>query len=103
MSRCIGGLSALGNEVQLKRNGEDIRFPTGKVLAQFLKKGDVSTLRSGGGGGCGSPLERKLDDVENEAKELYLLFPFEAARDDEHTPDELPLSHIAARSPFRCW
>ena len=68
----FGGLSALGNEVQLKRNGEDIRFPTGKVLAQFLKKGDVYTLRSGGGGGCGTPLDRKLDDVENDVRQGYV-------------------------------
>jgi N-methylhydantoinase B len=68
----FGGLSALGNEVQLKRNGEDIRFPTGKVLAQFLKKGDVYTLRSGGGGGCGTPLDRKLEDVESDVQQGYV-------------------------------
>jgi N-methylhydantoinase B len=68
----FGGLSALGNEVQLKRDGEDIRFPTGKVLAQFLKKGDVYTLRSGGGGGCGTPLDRKLGDVENDVRQGYV-------------------------------
>jgi N-methylhydantoinase B len=68
----FGGLSALGNEVQLRRSGEDIRFPTGKVLAQFLKKGDVYTLRSGGGGGCGTPLDRKLEDVENDVRQGYV-------------------------------
>jgi len=68
----FGGLSALGNEVQLRRDGEEIRFPTGKVLAQFLKKGDVYTLRSGGGGGCGSPLDRKLEDVEHDVRQGYV-------------------------------
>ena len=56
----------------MQRNGEDIRFPTGKVLAQYLKKGDAYTLRSGGGGGCGNPLDRKLDDVENDVRQGYV-------------------------------
>jgi len=67
----FGGLSGLGNEVQLQRNGEDTRFPTGKVLAQLLRKGDVYTLRSGGGGGYGNPLDRKLEDVENDVRQGY--------------------------------
>ncbi len=68
----FGGLSGLGNEVALNRDGEDLRFPTGKVLAQFLREGDVYTLRSGGGGGCGSPLDRKLEDVENDVRQGYV-------------------------------
>ena len=57
--------------MQLQRNGEDTRFPTGKVLAQLLRKGDVYTLRSGGGGGYGNPLDRKLEDVENDVRQGY--------------------------------
>jgi N-methylhydantoinase B len=68
----FGGLSGLGNEVALNREGQDIRFPTGKVLAQLLQAGDVYTLRSGGGGGCGNPLDRKLDDVENDVRQGYV-------------------------------
>jgi N-methylhydantoinase B len=68
----FGGLSGLGNEVELNRDGEQMRFPTGKVLAQMLKKGDVYTLRSGGGGGCGNPLDRKLDDVEEDVRQGYV-------------------------------
>jgi N-methylhydantoinase B len=68
----FGGLSGLGNEVALNREGEDIRFPTGKVLAQLLQAGDVYTLRSGGGGGCGNPLDRKLADVENDVRQGYV-------------------------------
>jgi N-methylhydantoinase B len=74
----FGGLSGLGNEVMLTRDGEDIRFPSGKVLAQALKKGHAYTLRSGGGGGFGNPLDRKLDDVERDVKEGYVTL--EAAR-----------------------
>jgi N-methylhydantoinase B len=68
----FGGLSGFGNEVQLTRNNENIRFPTGKVLAQLLNKGDVYTLRSGGGGGYGSPLDRKLADVEDDVRQGYV-------------------------------
>ncbi|MDE2167578.1 MAG: hydantoinase B/oxoprolinase family protein [Alphaproteobacteria bacterium] len=68
----FGGLSGLGNEVQLQRNGEDLRFPTGKVLAQLLKKGDAYILRSGGGGGYGSPLDRNLEDVEEDVCQGYV-------------------------------
>jgi len=68
----FGGLSGLGNEVALNRGGEDVRFPTGKVLAQLLEEGDVYTLRSGGGGGCGNPLDRKLEDVENDVRQGYV-------------------------------
>lgn len=68
----FGGLSALGNEVCLERNGEEERFPTGKVLAQKLEAGDAYTIRSGGGGGFGSPLDRKLEDIENDLRQNYV-------------------------------
>jgi N-methylhydantoinase B len=68
----FGGLSALGNEVALIRNSEEERFPTGKVLAQKLKPDDVYVVRSGGGGGFGSPLERKLDDLESDMRQGYV-------------------------------
>lgn len=75
----FGGLSGHGNEVGLERDGEPVRYPTGKVLAQHLKKGDVYTLRSGGGGGYGNPLDRKLDDVERDVAQGYV--GAEAARE----------------------
>jgi N-methylhydantoinase B len=68
----FGGLSALGNEVSLERNGEEERFPTGKVLAQKLEAGDAYTVRSGGGGGFGSPLDRKLEDIQNDLRQNYI-------------------------------
>ena len=68
----FGGLSALGNEVRLERNGEMERFPTGKVLAQKIGAGDAYTVCSGGGGGFGSPLERNLDDLESDIRQGYV-------------------------------
>ena len=68
----FGGLSALGNEVRLERNGEIERFPTGKVLAQKIAAGDAYTVCSGGGGGFGSPLERNLDDLESDIRQGYV-------------------------------
>ncbi len=68
----FGGLSALGNEVRLERDGKEERFATGKVLSQRIKAGGAYTIRSGGGGGFGSPLERKLDDLENDIRQGYV-------------------------------
>ena len=57
----------------MQRDGEDEKaFPSGKVLARLLKPGDAYMLRSGGGGGYGSPLERKLEDVENDVRQGYV-------------------------------
>jgi N-methylhydantoinase B len=75
----FGGLSALGNEVRLERGGEVERFPTGKVLTQKIEAGDAYTVCSGGGGGYGSPLDRKLDDLENDVRQGYV--SHEAARE----------------------
>ncbi|MGE0314788.1 MAG: hydantoinase B/oxoprolinase family protein [Lautropia sp.] len=68
----FGGLSAMGNEVRLARGGEEQRFPSGKVLSQKLVDGDVYTLLSGGGGGFGSPLERNLDDLQDDVRQGYV-------------------------------
>ncbi len=68
----FGGLSALGNEVTLQRNGDETVFGTGKVFSQLLRAGDVWTLRSGGGGGYGRPIDRKLEDVENDVRDGYV-------------------------------
>jgi N-methylhydantoinase B len=69
----FGGLSALGNRVMFQRAGQDpVDTGTGKVFAQHLKPGDRYTLRSGGGGGFGSPLDRKLEHVEHDVREGYV-------------------------------
>ena len=75
----FGGLSAKGNEVALRHGeGEEKVFTTGKVFSQVLRAGDVWTLRSGGGGGFGRPLDRRLEDVEDDVRQGYVTI--EAAR-----------------------
>ena len=69
----FGGLSAAGNQVVFQRNGEaPVVHATGKVFAQHLRPGDRYMLRSGGGGGFGCPLDRKLEDVEHDVREGYV-------------------------------
>ena len=63
-----------GNAVALHRYGADdeTHFPNAKAFNQVLKPGDAYILRSGGGGGFGSPLERELDDVEHDVRRGYV-------------------------------
>jgi len=62
-----GGLSGAGNQVTIQRaGGEEAFFPSGKVLAEALHPGDRYVLRSGGGGGFGSPLDRDPAAVERD-------------------------------------
>jgi len=69
----FGGLHAAGNQVAIRRQGQDEQvFATGKVFSQLLKAGDEYTLRSGGGGGFGSPLDRKREDVEDDVRQGYV-------------------------------
>ncbi len=75
----FGGLSGAGNQVALQRKGEDeVAFPSGKVLSRFLTEGDRFMLRSGGGGGFGSPLERDLEALADDIRQGYV--SAEAAR-----------------------
>ncbi len=75
-----GGLPGTGNQVALRRGGEwKADFPNAKLLVAGLEAGDAFRLRSGGGGGHGSPLERPLDDVVNDVRQGYV--SIEAARD----------------------
>jgi N-methylhydantoinase B len=90
----FGGLSAAGNQVVFQRSGQEpVNNGTGKVFAQHLKPGDRYTLRSGGGGGFGSPLDRKLDDVERDVREGYV--SIEAAR--EHYGTVIDPATLTAR------
>lgn len=69
----FGGLSAMGNEVALRRAGHDeVTYSTGKVFSQMLKTGDTWTLRSGGGGGFGNPTERDIARVESDVFNGYV-------------------------------
>jgi N-methylhydantoinase B len=83
-----GGLSASGNSVALSRFGAatEQRFHNGKALNQVLNAGDAYILRSGGGGGFGSPLDRdpaslaydvRCGYVTREAAEQYYGAAFE--------------------------
>ena len=68
----VGGHPGIGNSVAVQVGKEELRFPSGKVLGRLLKPGDAYILRSGGGGGYGSPLDRPIDMVESDLIEGYI-------------------------------
>ena len=68
----FGGLSAMGNQVGIAKDGKTQIYTTGKVFSKLFSKDNEWILRSGGGGGFGSPLERKLEDVEQDVKNGYV-------------------------------
>jgi N-methylhydantoinase B len=68
-----GGLDATGNAVALRTDGkwkED--FPNAKVLIANVKAGDAFRIRSGGGGGYGSPLDRPMEQVAEDVRQGYV-------------------------------
>ncbi len=68
-----GGLSGFGNAVAIHRFGEDEQgFQNGKAFDQVLEPGDAYIIRSGGGGGYGSPLEREPEKVEGDVRQGYV-------------------------------
>src|SRR5437870_8734870 len=68
-----GGLDATGNEVALRLGGTwKTDFPNAKVLVAQLKAGDAFRIRSGGGGGYGSPLDRPVADVQQDVRQGYV-------------------------------
>jgi N-methylhydantoinase B len=68
-----GGLEATGNAVALRFGGAwKTDFPNAKVLVAQIKTGDAFRLRSGGGGGYGSPLARPIEDVANDVRQGYV-------------------------------
>src|SRR6185295_1619752 len=75
-----GGLEGAGNQVLMRKSGLwDNERPNAKILTAPLKKGDAYALRSGGGGGFGSPLERAAERVQDDVREGYV--SVQAARD----------------------
>ncbi len=69
----FGGHPGAGNQVSVQVGNEpELRFPSGKVLARALRAGDAYVLRSGGGGGYGSPLERPIARVASDLREGYI-------------------------------
>jgi N-methylhydantoinase B len=68
-----GGLEATGNQIQLRANGVwKTDQPNAKLLVTQLKPGDAYRLRSGGGGGYGSPLARNIAAVRNDVRQGYV-------------------------------
>jgi N-methylhydantoinase B len=68
-----GGLAGTGNDVALRLNGAwKTDFPNAKVLVAALKAGDAFRIRSGGGGGYGSPLERAAELVLEDVRQGYV-------------------------------
>jgi N-methylhydantoinase B len=68
-----GGGDGEGNSVALRLGGTwKTDFPNAKVLVAQVKEGDAFRLRSGGGGGYGSPLARPVDDVRNDVRQGYV-------------------------------
>ncbi|HYM18901.1 MAG TPA: hydantoinase B/oxoprolinase family protein [Micropepsaceae bacterium] len=69
----MGGLEASGNQVLVRRGAEwEKERPNAKVLTAQLKKGDAYALRSGGGGGFGSPLERPAELIADDVRQGYV-------------------------------
>jgi N-methylhydantoinase B len=68
-----GGLAGTGNDVALRLGGSwKTDFPNAKVLVAALKAGDAFRIRSGGGGGYGSPLEREAELVQEDVRQGYV-------------------------------
>jgi len=68
-----GGLEGTGNAVELRIGGQwKTDFPNAKVLVAQLKAGDAFKIRSGGGGGYGSPLERPAARVAQDVRQGYV-------------------------------
>jgi N-methylhydantoinase B len=68
-----GGLDGTGNQVALRLGGTwKTDFPNAKVLVAALKPGDAFLIRSGGGGGYGTPLDRSLDEIEEDVRQGYV-------------------------------
>jgi N-methylhydantoinase B len=67
------GRDGKGNAVALRFGTKwKTEFPNAKVLVAQIKAGDAFRLRSGGGGGYGSPLERPVEDVCADVRQGYV-------------------------------
>jgi N-methylhydantoinase B len=68
-----GGRDGKGNSVALRFGTHwKAEFPNAKVLVAQIKAGDAFRLRSGGGGGYGSPLDRPVEDVRSDVRQGYV-------------------------------
>ncbi len=67
------GHPGAGNEVSVRVGDEpELRFPSGKVYGRQMQAGDAYILRSGGGGGYGSPLDRPPEQIAHDLREGYI-------------------------------
>ncbi len=68
-----GGHAGAGNEIQLRVAGawKDVP-PNGKLTGQRLATGDAIALRSGGGGGFGSPRDRDPAKIAEDLRQDYI-------------------------------
>lgn len=74
-----GGHDAMGNSIGVRTNGVwSEELPNAKIFGVRIRKGDAYVMRSGGGGGFGSPLERDADLVLSDVQQGYVTA--EAAR-----------------------
>ncbi len=68
-----GGRDAMGNSIGIRTNGQwNDDLPNAKVFGVRIKKGDAYVMRSGGGGGFGTPLERDPDLVLADVRQGYV-------------------------------
>lgn len=68
-----GGHDAMGNSIGIRTNGQwNDDLPNAKVFGVRIKKGDAYVMRSGGGGGFGTPLERDPDLVLADVLQGYV-------------------------------
>jgi len=59
--------------VELRIGGQwKTDFPNAKVLVAQLKPGDAFKIRSGGGGGYGSPFGRPVEQVRDDVRQGYV-------------------------------
>ena len=63
-----GGLKGTTNYMVIIRNGKEI-MRVSRIANFKLKKGDVLSIRSGGGGGWGEPFQRDPELVSNDVKD----------------------------------
>mgnify|MGYP003704155309 CR=1 FL=1 len=69
----FGGHPGAGNQVAVRTaDGREIGFASGKVQGRVMQAGDAYILRSGGGGGYGSPLDRPLAKVAEDVLQGYV-------------------------------
>jgi N-methylhydantoinase B len=75
-----GGHDAMGNSIGIRTKGEwSDELPNAKVFGVRIRKGDAYVMRSGGGGGFGTPLQRDPELVLADVSQGYV--SREAARE----------------------